>query len=305
MKNITQIRKILEGSSAVEAHIHTHLCDGGLEMTVENIARRAESEKIDTVILTPHFHKRVSDGTDYLYEDSDESIFTALREEIDSYEARGGSVRVILSAEADILSPSGEMALPSSSEALDALDLVTPTMNYHPLLPLKFVRLTYGKEVDRLHESGEYAEAARAAGGVEYLLRTMYDTQVNAILHCPYPAMLGHFFAAHSVHPDRHTWFGAREEHLPLMLEGAERVVEACRKKAAILDLTGVHMKADTVEQKRAKNGFLWDFQRFTVKKCLDSDVFLVAGADSHRLSAIGRSRGYYDALFGLLKDEK
>ncbi len=98
----------------------------------------------------PHFHRQVSDGTETLYTDSDESIFSVLREEIDAYESMGGGARVLLSVEADIVSLDGGIALPRSREAPDALDFVTPTMNYHPLLPLKFVRPTYGKCVDAL-----------------------------------------------------------------------------------------------------------------------------------------------------------
>ena len=183
--------------------------------------------------------------------------------------------------------------------------MVTPTMNYHPLLPLTFVRLTYGKEVDGLHDSGEYAAAAEAAGGVEYLLRTAFEAQKQAILGCPYPSMLGHFFAAFSVHPDRNTWFGVREEHLPLMMAGAREVIEACRERRAILDLTGVHTKVDSVEEKMRKNGFLMEFQYFVVDLCREMGVPTVSGADSHSLSAIGRSRRYYDALLGRSDTEK
>ncbi len=75
MKNTIKSQGLLGRSSVVEAHIHTHLCDGTLDMTVENIARRAEMFGIDTVILTPRFHWRVSDSTDALYRYSDESIF--------------------------------------------------------------------------------------------------------------------------------------------------------------------------------------------------------------------------------------
>ena len=280
MKNIIEIQEVLRESRTVEAHIHTHLCDGAADMTVENIARRAEELGIDTVILTPHFHKRVSDATETLYD-----------------ETAGGKTRILLSVEADILSMDGKTALRLSPEAEQALDFVTPTMNYHPLLPLKFVHLTYGKDVNGLHESGEYARAAAELGGVARVLETMYETQANAILRCPYPAMLGHFFAAHSVHPDRYTWFGARGEHLPLMKEGVSRVIEACRRAGAILDLTGVHLKEESVAEKMAKNGFLVELQRFAVEECLAKGVPFVTGSDSHKLTVIGRSRPYYDAL--------
>ena len=83
------------------------------------------------------------------------------------------------------------------------------------------------------------------------------------------------------------------------MKEGARRVVEACLSRGTILDLTGVHTKVDTVEEKMKKNGFLLDFQRFVVALCREKGVSVVSGADSHSLSAIGRSRAYYEALLG------
>ena len=67
----------------------------------------------------------------------------------------------MLSTEADILSPKGELSLKISKETEDAPDAVTPTMNYHPALPLKLVGLTMGKYIDELHESGEYDTAAK------------------------------------------------------------------------------------------------------------------------------------------------
>ena len=42
MKNTSEIFQILDNARAVEAHVHTHLCDGASEMTVANVAQRAE-----------------------------------------------------------------------------------------------------------------------------------------------------------------------------------------------------------------------------------------------------------------------
>ena len=40
-------------------------------------------------------------------------------------------------------------------------------MNYHPLLLLRAVHLTYSKDIDPLHESGEYSRMVANAGGLE------------------------------------------------------------------------------------------------------------------------------------------
>ena len=79
MKSIRELEKILFRREKTDSHVHTHLCDGSGDMTVEGIAKSAGQRGIDTVILTPHFHKAVSDGTDTLYEDTDEGIILALR----------------------------------------------------------------------------------------------------------------------------------------------------------------------------------------------------------------------------------
>ena len=298
MKTVGQLREILEGAHRLDSHVHTHLCDGKPEMTMESIAARAREIGLDTVILTPHFHKQVRDESETLYTDTDESIFFALREEINHYEKQCGAVRFLLSAEVDILSEKGDLSLKLSLKGEEQLDLVTPTMNYHPLLPLRFVHLTYGKDVDRLHESGEYQDAARAIGGVERVLESMYQTQINAILHCPYPAMLGHFFAAHSVHPQKYTWFNAKKEHLPLMKEGAMGVIEACRKTKSIMDLTGVHLqKGESVAERWQKNDFLTELQATVLSHCKREKILALAGSDAHRLEAIGRSEAYYRFL--------
>lgn len=299
MKTQEELLKFFSTAKAVDAHVHTHLCDGSPDATVANIAASAENSGIDTVVLTPHFHKAVADETEALYADTDETILLRLREEIEEYREKGGSVRFLLSVEADILSPSGETALSVSRRVEEALDLVTPTMNYHPLLPLRFVHLTYGRDINELHDSGEFALAAEKAGGIAYLLRTMYEIEANAIKKCPYPAMLGHFFAAHSVHPDRNTWFGAREEDLPLMKEGALRVIAACKEKGAMLDLTGVHLqRGETVEERLSKNGFLVEFQRFVADACRKSGLLFFGGSDAHSPGGVGGLTEYYNAIF-------
>ena len=190
----------------INSHVHTHLCDGRPDMTVANIAARASEKGLKLIILTPHFHKQVTDGETTLYTDSDEGIFEKLREEIAAYERSGGSVRFLLSTEADILTTDGTMALPVSKTAQACLDLVTPTVNYHPLLPLEAVAVTHIREVDDYHESGRYAELEERAGGHERILKSLYEAQTNAILNCPYPAMVGHFFISHTVPGRKYAW---------------------------------------------------------------------------------------------------
>ena len=299
MRTVKEINNFIEESRRIDAHVHTHLCDGKPEMTIENIAARAEEKGFDSIILTPHFHKKVTDGERELYQNSDESIFLSLRDEIDAYAKDGGKVRFLLSCEADILSLDGETSLDISNEAERALDAVTLTMNYHPLLPLKFVGLTMGKYIDELIESGEYNEAAKRLGGVDRVLQAMYECELSAIEKCQYPSILGHFFAAHSVHPDKYTWFDAGREHMPMMMEYSARIIDACKKKGTVIDLTGVHMKTDTVAEKMAKNGFMVDFQRFVINECKNKGVYTLYGSDAHSLASIGNAYEYYKELFG------
>ena len=295
MRTIRELKEILSVYKKVDSHVHTYLCDGKPEMTVGNIAAIALERGIDCVILTPHFHKRVSDVSETLYSDSSEDIFFALRDDIERYEREDGRVRFFLSAEADILSVSGETSLTLSYDAEKQLDLVTPTVNYHPILPLKFVHLTYGRDVNALHESGEYGAAAESVGGIGRVLETYYQTQVNAITICPYPSMLGHFFAAHSVHPDKYTWFGVAPEHMDIMKEGARSVISQCKRSHSMIDLTGVHLgRGETVDERMDKNGFLVDFQHFVMEECAESGVLAFWGSDAHGLSHLGESHDYY-----------
>ena len=174
MKTTKEIRDILSKCTHIDSHVHTHLCDGKEDMTVENIAASAKACGVDGVILTPHYHKQVNDETDTLYCNTDQDIFLALRDEIEHYERKDGSVKILLSAEADIISLDGKLSLDASCQTEAALDLVTPTMNYHPCLPLMFVGLTMGKKIDELHESGAYGKAAEKLGGVGEVLSLMY-----------------------------------------------------------------------------------------------------------------------------------
>ena len=298
MKTTKEIREFAEKYSRLDAHIHTHLCDGALEMTVENIAKKAEAVGLDAVILTPHFHKQVSDETKTLYADTDETIFLSLREEIDKYERDFGRVKFLLSTEADIINEDGDISLKISSVAEMALDAVSPTLNYHPSLPYKFVGLGSGRSINELHDSGEYAVAAERIGGICEVLTKMYEAEIGAIEHCPYPAILGHFFAAHSKHPDRYTWFGAREEHLPLMKEWTRKVIDSCSRCGALIDITGVHLShGQTTETKLLSNGFMADFQVFVLRECRKRGVIPLYGSDAHGLSGIGGAIGYYDAI--------
>lgn len=293
MKTTGELRRILESVpwGHINAHVHTHLCDGAAEMTVDRIAAEAERTGIGLVILTPHFHRRVADESETLYEDTDERILLMLREEIDAYQ---GGVRFLLSTEADILNMEGDLSLNISREAERALDLTTPTLNYHPLLPLRAVHLTYGRDIDGMHESGEYERMARAAGGIEAVLEGYYTAQANAVKRAPYPAMLGHFFAAHSIANERYSWFGMQKEHLPIMRAGAERVTAACKAANAMVDVTGIHLtRGETPAHKREKDAFLGEFQQWFLTGCAAGDIPTYPGSDAHSLEGIKDSLIY------------
>ena len=136
MMTIQEIRQVLESSTYTDVHIHTHLCDGQPEMTVANITQKAKEQGIGAIMLTPHWHKQVSDETETLYEDSKLDMLLALRKEIEEYQRTDGSVKVLLSTEVDILSVDGTTALTPSPEFENTVDLITLTMNYNPILPL-------------------------------------------------------------------------------------------------------------------------------------------------------------------------
>ncbi len=299
MKTTREIQDILSRCNKIDSHIHTHLCDGSTDMTVENIVACAKARGIDGVILTPHFHKQVTDGETTLYSDTNEEILWMLREEIEHYERLDGSVKILLSTEADILSFDGEISLKPSFKTEEVLDFVTPTLNYHPCLPLEFVKLTYGKEIDKLYESGAYEQAAMELGGVSNVLSLMYEAQANAIIRCPYTSMLGHLFMAHSFHPCLNNAFGAKREHLDLMKDNVSRLISVCKEANAMVDITGVHLqKSQSVEDKIKNNDFLVDFQRYVIQECERMCVATYYGSDAHSLAAIGGSAEYYRKLY-------
>jgi len=289
MKTYDELYSILRSCppSKINSHVHTHLCDGAADMTVENIAREAEEAGLSLIILVPHFHKRVEDATKSLYEDSNEEILWQLREEINAYEKRSGCVRVLLSTEADILSVSGDLSLYPSPKTAEALDLITPTLNYHPLLPLEAVVVTGIKTVDEYHGSGRFDELAAKVGGRTKVLETAYETMVNAIRRCPYPAMLGHFFCSHTIPNRTHTWFGITDEDRETVWRGIASVLDACEKTGAMLDLTGIHFTDCTAEEQRRKDGFLFDYQRKVMEECDERGIVWCVGSDAHRLIRI------------------
>ena len=297
MKTIQELHDILSKQNFchVDAHIHTHRCDGLQEMTVENIANKAIERGMTCIILTPHFHKLVMDETDILYTDTDEIILLQLREEIEKYHKKyRDSLTILLSTEADILHVDGRTALKLSSAGEDALDLVTPTVNYHPLLPLKAVEVTYGRCIADIHGSGLYERYVQNAGGIEKVIETLYETQANAILTSAYPCMLGHFFAAHSYANGKYSWFGMEPCHIELMRAGATKVRDACVAKGAFIDLTGIHLSNQTVHEKQVHDGFFHDFQKWFVSLCNEKDVVTLPGSDSHRLSTVGDIEYYH-----------
>lgn len=263
-------------------------------MTVENIAAEAERAGFGLIILTPHFHKMVSDGRTTLYHDTDETILLQLREEIEFYEKNRGKVRILLSTETDILNTDGELSLTISKEAEMALDMVTPTINYHPLLPLETVAATDIKQVDLFHGSGRYRELVPKQFDTSFILQTYYETAINAVLKCKYPAMLGHFFAPHSIADKKYTWFEVEESHLPLMMEYTDKLLLACAKTQTMLDITGIHlMSGITAMQQSEKDGFLYRFQRFTLDKCREYGIVFCPGSDAHNLPRIAECKLY------------
>lgn len=273
----------------IDGHVHTHLCDGKPEMTVQNIAKAASEKGIKLVILTPHFHKQVSDDTATLYDDSDREIFCRLRDEIDGYH---GDVKFLLSAEADILNTDGDVSL----EWDDMLDFVTYTVNYHPSLPLKAVEVTYSACIEDIYKSGFYHKAEEDAGGTQKVIEQLYKTEINAIKKATRPVSLGHFFAAHSYAVGEYNWFNMKPCHISLMKEGASEVIDACLAANAMIDVTGIHTKNLTDGQKATADGFFYDFQRWFIKQCKQKDVVIYPGSDAHSLRGVG-SISYYSLL--------
>ncbi len=296
MKSLNELHKLLKQYpfSAVNAHVHTHLCDGQPNMTVENIAAEAKKLGIRLIVLTPHFHKQVSDASVTLYEDTNPDILVQLREEINHYHrVSGDRVKFMLSTEADILNVNGDLSLNLTKEAEEALDFVTMAVNYHPLLPLNMVEVTYSRSIKQLHVSGEYMKCVNKVGTVSDIFEALYETEVNAIRKAEYPAMLGHFFAAHSYVKGKYNWFGANESHVELMKKGAMRVMEACEKTGTIIDITGVHCGNMSFEAKAKADGFFFDFQKWFISQCKKRNITLVPGGDTHELEMLHESLYY------------
>ena len=289
MKTYKELYEIIGSvpSAKINSHVHTHLCDGAADMTVENIAGAAEAAGLSLIILVPHFHKQVKDDTKCLYEDTREEILWQLREEIDTYEKKQGRVRVLLSTEVDILSVDGTLSLTPSPQTVEALDLITPTLNYHPLLPLEAVVVTGIKTVDEYHTSGRFDSFANKIGGRQRVLETAYEAMANAIRRCEYPAMLGHFFCSHTIPNRTHTWFGITEEDRDVVWQGIQSVLDACQATGAMLDLSGIHFTDCTAEDQRKKDGFLYEYQQAVMAQAEKRGIVWCAGSDAHRLIRI------------------
>ena len=76
------------------------------------------------------------------------------------------------------------------------------------------------------------------------------------------------------------------------------RIIEACRERKAMIDLTGVHLqKGESAREKIQKNGFLFDFQSFVVEQCIKKDVKFCFGSDAHNLNGVGSPYEYYEKL--------
>jgi len=300
MKSQKELREIFQAYSwdQMNVHVHTHLCDGKPEMTVENIAHKAEETGVKLIVLTPHFHKQLQDSSMVLYENSDEIIFSQLREEINEYEKKGGKIQFLLSSEVDIISVDGTLSLEPSKLVEENLDFIMPTLNFHPVLPLRAVDVTNPDGREKLHGSGEYMAMVEKAGGMEKIIDEMYTTQANAIRKVSYPAMLGHFFAAHGYN-GAYNWFGLCKEHLPIMMEGAEKVLEACKSTGTMIDITGNRIQGTDVDAKRQDLGFLFDFQKWFLGRCDELGIITCPGGDAHDLSRISGTWFYEELLRG------
>lgn len=299
MKTYNQIIDILDRYplSRINSHVHTHVCDGAATMTVQNIADRAVAAGLSLIILVPHCHKKVTDGQTSLYEDTDVGIFEQLREEIEHYRKTDGKVEFLLSSEVDILSVHGKTSLPVCQTVEKCLDFVSPTLNYHPLLPLKAVAVTHIREVDAFHDEGRFAVMEAAAGGHQQVLESAYDAMIHAITHCPYPAMLGHYFISHTIPNQTKTWFGLRPEDMDLVREKTEQLLQTCQQKKTILDITGIHLMSCTAQEQKEKDGFLHEYQCYVLNRCKQLDIRFCAGSDAHNLNTISDVAAY-KALF-------
>ena len=300
MKSQKELREIFQAYAwdEMNVHVHTHLCDGKPDMTVENIAKKAEETGVKLIVLTPHFHKQLQDSQMVLYENSDEIIFSQLRQEINEYEKKGGKIRFLLSSEVDIISVDGTLSLEPSKLVEENLDFIMPTLNFHPILPLRAVDVTNPEGREKLHGSGEYMAMVEEAGGMERIIETIYTTQMNAIRKAPYPSMLGHFFCVHS-RAGKYSWFNLKEERLPMMMEGAEKVLAACKSTGTMIDITGNRIKGTDIDAKRRDLGFLFDFQKWFLGRCDELGIITCPGGDAHDLSRISGTWFYEELLRG------
>ena len=298
MKTIEELKCIFQSYSwsKMNVHVHTSLCDGKPEMTVENIAQKAKEVGVELIVLTPHFHKQMKDEEMTLYEDSDMNIFVKLRQQIDEYEKKDGQVKFLLSSEVDIINEEGTLSLEPCELIENTLDFILPTLNFHPVLPLRAVDVTNPEGRERIHGSGEYARMVEKVGGMEKIVKALYTTQANGIKNSPYPSMLGHFFCAHS-RGGKYSWFEISEEYLPMMKEGAEKVLEACASTGSMIDITGIRINGTDIDAKRKELGFLYDFQMWFLKRCDELGIVTCPGGDAHDLSRISGTWFYEELL--------
>jgi len=106
--------------------------------------------------------------------------------------------------------------------------------------------------------------------------------------------ILGHFFAAHSNAVNSYSWFNAKPIHTNIMKEYASELVKVCADRRSVIDLTGIHPKDETDGQKRERDGFFFDFQKWFVDYARQNGVTLTCGSDAHSLKSVGNI-GYYN----------
>ena len=160
------------------------------------------------------------------------------------------------------------------------------------------LRVWQGFQVDRCRKRSGDSNNSVVKGGMEKIIDAMYTAQANAIQNISFPAMLGHFFAAHSKN-GQYNWFGLREEHLPMMMEGAEKVLEACKSTGTMIDITGNRIKDTDILFKRRDLGFLFDFQKWFLGRCDELGIITCPGGDAHDLSRISGTWFYEELLRG------
>ena len=311
MKSVAELREIINHFKPMEmnAHVHTHLCDGTHEMTVDNIAREACAKGIGLTILTPHCHHLLKEGDFSLYWDTDPCIFERLREKIETYQKKDGRVRFLLSSEVDILSMDGGISMEPSRQIECNLDMITVTMNFHPGLSIRSVELSYYHRIRELYDSGEAQKLMDTVGGKEKAMRMAYSAQASAIRSCPYPCALGHFWISHNSCFDGYNWSGLVESDLDAMKEGAAEVLDALHRRGGMLDVTGIQdpdqqwLKDLGLNRKVVEPaGFFREFHRWVLREAEKLEIPVLCGSDAHALDTIGRSRIYQEYFNELLK---